>query len=58
MITKRFELRTPLNKVAYGRTMSYTDESRLGDAIEWFYELAKAHNVDTNRDLALVIYNR
>ena len=59
MITKRFEIRNALGKVAYGRTMSYTDDSRLGDALKWFYELAEAHNIDTsNPDNTLVIYNR
>lgn len=56
MITKRFELLTDAGKVVFGRTMSYTDEVRLADALSWFFELAEAHNVGNINDLKVVIY--
>ena len=58
MITKRFELITKSGRIAFGRTMSYTDESRTGDALSWFLELASAHNIDTSKNLRLEITNR
>ena len=58
MITKRFELLTDAGKVAFGRTMTYTDEVRLADAISWFFELAEAHNIANVNDLRLLIYTR
>jgi hypothetical protein len=58
MVVKRFEIKTPSGKIAYGRTMSFTDENRTMDAIECFLELAKAHKVDLTKDFTLEVRNQ